>query len=279
MRGSLIEGALLRQRWVVLAGLALLTALSWAYVVLGANTGMSAWDATAATLFPHRLEPTAGVPPDDMAMLPGEWPAALWLIMLLMWWIMMIAMMTPSAAPMILLYGHAARHAAAGGRLPAKAASTAAFAAGYLLAWLGFSAVATVLTWALLRTEFISQMTMSSASAWLSAVVLIAAGIYQLSPLKRICLTRCRSPAAFLARHWRPGAPGALRMGAEHGLFCVGCCWMLMALLFVGGIMNLLWIGALALIVIAEKVTPWGPHVARLGGVLLLAWGAATLFA
>ncbi|HEV3018918.1 MAG TPA: DUF2182 domain-containing protein [Burkholderiaceae bacterium] len=270
---SLAESALRRDRWIVIVGLAAMTSLSWAYIMAGAGTGMSLWAMTSASLFPHRM---AEMPMGSMSMQPGAWPGY-WIIMLLMWWIMMIAMMTPSAAPMILLYGRATRHAQAGERLQQGAVPTAAFAGGYLLAWLGFSLIATLLMWALERTAFISAMTMSSTSAWLSAAILIFAGLYQLSPLKHVCLQRCRNPAEFLSRHWRPRASGALRMGLEHGLFCVGCCWGLMAMLFVGGIMNVLWIGILALFVILEKVAPRGPTFSWLGGIVLLAWGATTL--
>jgi len=271
---SLTESALRRDRWIVIVGLAAMTLLSWAYIVAGAGTGMSLWGMTSASLFPHRV---AEVPMDSISMQPGAWTPGYGIVMLLMWWIMMIAMMTPSAAPMILLYGWVTRHAQAGGHLQQGAVPTAAFAGGYLLAWLGFSLVATLLMWALERAVFISAMTMSSTNAWLSAAILIFAGLYELSPLKHACLQRCRNPADFLSRHWRPGPSGAVRMGLEHGLFCVGCCWVLMALLFVGGIMNVLWIAILALFVTLEKVSPHGPRFAWFGGIVLLAWGATTL--
>jgi predicted metal-binding membrane protein len=270
---SPMEGALRRDRWIVLGGLAAMTLLSWLYIASGAGTGMSVWDLASASLFPHRLAAAM----EGMDMQPGPWPPGYWIIMLTMWWIMMIAMMIPSAAPMILLYARATRHAQANGRLPQGAMPTAVFAGGYLLAWLGFSSVVTFLMWALERTEIFSDMTMASSSAWFSAAVLIFAGAYQLSPLKHVCLKHCRSPAEFLSRHWRPGAAGALRMGLEHGLFCIGCCWGLMALLFVGGIMNVLWIGILSLVVIIEKAAPGGARFAWIGAILLLAWGAATL--
>lgn len=271
---SLAESILRRDRWIVVAGLVAIALLAWSYIIAGAGTGMSVWGMTSASLFPHRM---AEMPMNGMSMQPGVWMPGRWIIMLLMWWAMMIAMMTPSAAPMILLYARATRHAQASGRLQHGTVPTAAFAGGYLLAWLGFSVTATVLMWALERTGIVSAMTMSSTSAWLSAAILILAGLYQLSPLKHVCLQRCRSPAEFLSRHWRPGTSGALRMGLEHGLFCIGCCWVLMALLFVGGIMNVLWIGILALFVILEKVAPHGPWIARIGGIVLLAWGATTL--
>ena len=120
-------------------------------------------------------------------------------------------------------------------------------------------------------------MEMGSQSRWLSATILIAAGLYQLSPLKHACLAHCRAPASFLSRHWRPHASGAVRLGAMHGAFCVGCCWMLMALLFVGGVMNLVWIAALAFLVLIEKLLPPGQWIGRVAGAALILWGVATL--
>lgn len=266
---SLTESLLRRERWIVLGGLAGITILSWIYILTGAGTGMSARAMTIVSFFPHRL---AGMP-----MQPEPWTATYWIIMLLMWWIMMIAMMTPSAAPMVLLYARAMRHAQAGGQLGSGAASAAAFAGGYLLAWFGFSLSATLTQWALERAGGISSMGMASTHAGLSASILFAAGAYQLSPWKHRCLSHCRTPVTFLTQHRRPGRLGALRMGLHHGAYCVGCCWVLMALLFVGGIMNLLWIAVLAIFVLLEKVAPLGPWFARITGILLIAWAAATL--
>jgi predicted metal-binding membrane protein len=143
--------------------------------------------------------------------------------------------------------------------------------------WLGFSLLAATLQWALEESGFVSAMMMASRSAGVSAAILIAAGLYQLSPLKHVCLRHCRAPAEFLSRNWRPGVFGALRMGLEHGAFCVGCCWVLMALLFVGGIMNVLWIAALAILILLEKVAPHGAWLSRGAAIVLLAWGVATL--
>jgi len=272
---SLTESVLRRGRLIVAAGLAVLTVLSWAYIIAGAGMGMPAWHMISISLFPHRMTemPMAGMGH------AGPWDAGHWLLVLAMWWVMMIAMMTPSAAPLILLYGRAMRHAQAHGRLAPGIVPTAAFAAGYLLTWLAFSIAATVLMWALERAGAVSAVSMGSQSAWLSAAILIAAGLYQLSPLKHACLRVCRGPAVFLSQHWRPGSFGALRMGLEHGVFCVGCCWILMALLFVGGVMNPVWIAILAIFVLAEKLGPHGPWLAYASGIILLAWGGATLIA
>jgi len=179
--------------------------------------------------------------------------------------------------PAILLYAGVHRQALARGQVQDKLAPTGAFAAGYLVLWLGFSVVAAALHWALERVGLVSAMMMGSKSRWLSAGVLIAAGLYQLSPLKHRCLAHCRAPASFLSRHWRPHGSGAFLLGVLHGLYCVGCCWMLMALLFVGGVMNLAWIAALAALVLMEKVLPAGQWIRRATGIVLLAWGALTL--
>ncbi|SJM30600.1 DUF2182 domain-containing protein [Mesorhizobium delmotii] len=291
---SPLERLLRRDRVITIAGVVALCLLAWLYIVAGAGLGMNAWEMSRLALFPHQQ--TAGVTSDmsgmdmsgmdmpgmDMSTMatatePRVWGAANWALMIAMWWVMMIAMMSPSAAPTILLYARVHRHALAQGQIQDRLAPTGVFMAGYLLVWLGFSVAATALHWLLEREAFVSATMMSSQSRWLSAIVLIAAGLYQLSPLKNACLSHCRAPTAFLARHWRPHALGALRLGALHGAFCVGCCWMLMALLFVGGIMNLVWVAGLAILVLVEKAFPAGQWVGRAAGIVLIAWGSATL--
>ena len=213
------------------------------------------------------------------ATAPGRavWGFATWALMIAMWWIMMIAMMIPSAAPAILLFARVHRHAFARGQVQDRLAPTGAFAAGYMLVWLAFAIAAAGLHWALERTGLVSAVLMGSQSRFLSGAVLIAAGLYQLSPLKNVCLSHCRTPISFLSRHWRPHALGALRLGAMHGAYCVGCCWMLMALLFAGGVMNLIWIAALAILVLIEKALPQGQWVGRGLGVAMIGWGVAML--
>ncbi len=259
-----------RDRAITLAGLAVLCVLSWCYLAIGAGLGMSAWEMTTLALFPHRqgtyLLPRA----------PAAWGLATWSLTIAMWWVMMIAMMTPSAAPAILLYARVHRYALERGDTSNVLAPTGVFAAGYLLVWLGFSVVATALHWAFERMGLVAAMMMGSRSVWLSGVVLMAAGLYQLSPLKNTCLAHCRAPMSLLAHQWRPHALGALRLGALHGAYCVGCCWLLMALLFVGGVMNLVWIGALAIIVLFEKALPAGHKIGRVVGLALMLWGLAT---
>jgi predicted metal-binding membrane protein len=186
-----------------------------------------------------------------------------------MWAVMMVGMMLPSAAPAILLYAAVMKNSA-GAQAPV--ARSYAFAGGYLLAWAGFSLAATLLQWALAEAGLLSMM-MESSSRKLGAALLVIAGVYQWTPLKDKCLTYCRGPAAFIAQNFRPGIGGALTLGAHHGLYCVGCCWALMLLLFVGGVMSLLWIAAITIFVLLEKLAPLGAQGGRLSGALLVGAG------
>ena len=260
---SAVEAVLRRERAVVALAMALIAALAWAYLWRGAGMGMPALQMTTLALFPH-LQP-------DM---PGGMPAAL-PVVAAMWWVMMVAMMTPAVAPLVLLYGRVMRHHA--GQPGAGRGFPFALLAGYLAAWGVFAVAAALVQMLLQPAGLISSMMLWSKSAVLSASVLALAGIYQFSPLKRACLARCRGPVEFLTRYWRPGRSGAFGLGAWHGAYCVGCCWLLMALLFVGGVMNLAWIAALSLLVLAEKAAPSGELIAKCSGALLLAWAAATL--
>jgi predicted metal-binding membrane protein len=261
-----LEAVLRRERAVLAAGLAALVVLAWLYLWHGAGMGMSALDMTRTTLFPHREADPGG----EMELtIP---------VVVLMWWVMMIAMMTPSAAPLVLLYTRVGRHRAAGDPPAEAAIAPAAFlAVGYLLMWLLFSVVAATVQGLLQPAGLISGMMLWSKTAALSASVLAAAGLYQLSPLKQACLRHCRGPAQFLVNHWRPGRTGALLLGMRHGAYCIGCCWLLMALLFVGGVMNLVWIAVLTLFVLIEKLAPSGATIGKWSGALLLVWAAATL--
>ncbi|NHL69057.1 DUF2182 domain-containing protein [Burkholderia ambifaria] len=258
-----VDDVLGRERVVTLLGLTALAGACWAYLWTGAGTGMSALDMTAVALFPHRLA-------DDMgAMAPSL------ATVILMWWVMMIAMMTPGAAPLVLLYRRVLRHHDPAG---AESAFTSTFLlAGYLASWFAFSVVAAGLQMLLQPAGLISGMMLWSKSAVLSAIVLALAGIYQFSPLKQACLRQCRSPVRFLTTYWRPGITGSFLLGVRHGAYCVGCCWLLMALLFVGGVMNVVWIVALSLFVLIEKVLPGGERIGRALGVVLIAWAVATL--
>ena len=273
---SAVEALLRRERAVVGAGLALLALLAWVYVWQGAGMDMSALDMTRLALFPHLAAgPAAMADMANMENMQIESPAFAWPLVVAMWWVMMIAMMTPSAAPLVLLYGRVLRRAGDAGAASAYAPS-AFLVAGYLAVWLAFSVAAAALQHAL-QPALVSETMFSSTSAVLSATLLLAAGAYQLSPLKGACLRQCRSPVGFLTRRWRPGWRGAFAMGVEHGAWCVGCCALLMALLFVGGVMNLAWIALLAILVAVEKLAPAGPVVGKAAGVALIGWGVATL--
>ena len=182
-----------------------------------------------------------------------------------MWWLMMVAMMLPSAAPTILLYANVQR------RHASNVVRPWVFTLGYAIIWLLFSIAAAAVQRAMVGAG------MALTDRHLAGSLLIAAGLYQWSPLKSACLRQCRSPAEFLSRHWRPGAAGALRLGALHGAYCVGCCWLVMALLFVVGVMNLLWIAALTLAVAVEKLFPYGEWVGRAAAACLIVWGFAVL--
>lgn len=257
-----IEALLRRECLIVLAGLLLITVLAGWWVAIGAGTGMSTLAMT-----------TWRFPPPVHAAMVESWSVGHALVMFFMWWIMMIAMMTPSASPMILLYGRAYRHEQRQGKLPAGVVPTFVFVLGYLLSWAAFSAVATGLQWGLERVGLIHQMMMWSINPIFTAALLIAAGLYQLTPLKGACLEHCRSPAQYLAQHFQSGAAGALRLGWKHGAYCLGCCWFLMALLFAGGIMNLVWIAGLAIYILVEKVAPQGQLIARVAGALMVLVG------
>ena len=258
---TVLEAILRRDRQVVVA--ALIIAMAWLWILLGAGTGMSAMDVIV------------GSSPDHMAniMAPALWTAGYAGIMFTMWWVMMAAMMLPSAAPILLLFARINRNEKSAGRpfIP-----TGIFAAGYLIAWGAFSAVATGLQWAFEQLGLLSPM-MVTTSYSLGGAILLAAGVWQLTPIKGICLRHCRSPMGFFVQSWRPGRGGAFRMGLEHGSFCLGCCWFLMGLLFVGGIMNLFWIAGLAAFVLLEKTVPMGSWIGRIVGVGVAAWGVLLL--
>ena len=202
------------------------------------------------------------------------WTVSDFMLMFFMWAVMMVGMMVPSATPTTLIYAAVARKAE---RQGTPVAATGTFVAGYLVMWSLFSIGATLAQWGLERGALLSPM-MVSASPFLGAGLLVAAGTYQLTPMKSACLRHCRSPAHFIAQQWRTGILGAFRMGMHHGLFCLGCCWLLMGLLFVGGVMNLAWIAIIAVFVLLEKLGPAGPLGGRVAGGAMIATGIITLF-
>jgi predicted metal-binding membrane protein len=189
-----------------------------------------------------------------------------------MWGVMMVAMMLPSATPLLVLFTRSQRPRVG----PAEGSiRTGLLAAGYLVVWLGWSGIAAGLQWTLHASLLLSPRA-ALTSALAGGALLLLAGLYQVTPWKHACLTRCQSPLGFMLAHWRDGRAGALRMGAAHGAYCVGCCWTLMVLLFVGGVMNLIWIAALAVLVLLEKVVP-GRWVSYASGAALAAWGLYVL--
>jgi predicted metal-binding membrane protein len=260
----MVGSALRRDRLVVLSALLLLTALAWGYVMwLAAHMG-------SAPAMP-------GMPAVDMhgmgmvAPAFAPWTTVHFLFMFAMWAVMMVGMMTPSAAPMVLIYAQVARRSAALGQAFAPAGW---FVAGYLLAWVLFAALAALAQWGLEALALITPM-MASASRRFGAAVLIVAGAYQWLPIKDSCLSQCRAPLSFVQRHggFQPRAPGSLRLGFTHGMYCIGCCWAFMLLLFVGGVMNLVWIAALMIFALLERLIPGGRVFSRLAGVIAVTAG------
>lgn len=211
-----------------------------------------------------------GTPVAQLAMpMSADWSAGNVLAVWAMWAVMMVAMMLPSALPMILMFGVVAHR-------NGQTARARAFIGAYLLVWLVFASTGTLAQWMLQRLDWVDPMRVST-SAVPAAVLLLLAGVYQFSPLKRVCLKSCRTPLAFLLGAWRPGVGGAFEMGLRHGLLCLGCCWALMALLFVGGVMNVPWVAALAVAVAIEKLAPGGERIAGWLGLALLLAGAIRL--
>ena len=255
-----IEKVLLQDRRLVVLALFSLSALAWTYLVVMARQ-MAVGDMTLMGM-------------GTMTMSQMPWSLLTFLLMFIMWSVMMVGMMVPSAAPMVLLFARVQRRKLAD---QAPTARIAAFTAGYLLIWTSFSLIATGLQWALTELRLLSPM-MESTSQFLVVGVLLMAGIYQLTPLKLACLKQCQSPIGFLTMHWKDGISGALSMGIEHGMYCLGCCWLLMALLFVGGVMNLIWVALIATFVLLEKVAPKGEIIGRVGGVLLIVFAGFVAF-
>jgi predicted metal-binding membrane protein len=241
----------------VLVGLGGVLLISWAYTIYLAQqmVGMSAMGHGSMEMTMPMVKP---------------WSAIDYWLMFIMWIVMQIAMMTPSAAPMVLMYTSFSRQNQADVQ---PVWGTIQFYLGYLLIWTLFSLVFTLLQGGLHAATLLSPM-METTSPILGGVILIAAGVYQFTSLKNACLTHCRTPLSYFMTEWRDGAWGALLMGVRHGAFCVGCCWLLMALLFVTGVMNLVWIALLTAYVLAEKVVPGDHRLGRGIGVLLIGWGA-----
>ncbi|HNP62162.1 MAG TPA: DUF2182 domain-containing protein [Nitrospirales bacterium] len=248
-----------RDRITILSALIGVIVLAWAYVLyLWAKMPMMNADAPEAILQLH------------------PWMPIDFVFVYLMWAVMMVGMMLPGAIPMTLLYAGMVRKAE---RQSTPMAPTGAFVGGYLALWSVFSVGATVVQWGLHETAMLSPM-MKANSQVVGAALLILAGIYQMTPWKAACLDHCRAPAHFISEHWRPGVCGAFRLGLHHGAFCLGCCWALMGLLFVGGVMNVLWIALITVFVFFEKILPpgiWSGGLGWVAGIGLIVCGLGML--
>ncbi len=254
-----IEALVKRDRWIVIASVVVVVAIAWAYTIYVAqsNSGMDM----------------------SMSMDSGnvrDWTGVDFSLMFVMWAAMMVAMMVPSAAPMILLFATVNRRRQEQSR---PFVATGVFLSGYLVVWTVFALIATFGNWGLHQASLLTSMMGGSSSGYLGGALLITAGVFQWSQLKYLCLTHCRSPLSFLMSDWKEGTGGAFTMGLSHGRYCLGCCWILMALLFVLGVMNLVWIAALAAFVLAEKVVPGGERVSKITGGLLVGWGVWVVLA
>jgi predicted metal-binding membrane protein len=273
MSDTALEAVLRRDRAIVLAALVAIAAIAWAYVLwlardmsistllvpVGQGRAMPGMDMKGIDM--------SAMPSMDMAPIFTAWGPIDFALMFTMWSVMMVGMMTPSVAPMVLLYAGVGRKARASGGV---FASSAWFFLGYLLVWIGFSIAATGTQWILTSVALLSPM-MTTTSTALSGVVLLVAGLYQWTSWKDVCLRQCQAPIAFLSKNggFRSDPYGAAGVGVKHGLYCLGCCWALMGLLFVGGIMNLFWIAGIAILVLSEKVMPLGRVIPRIAGAIM----------
>lgn len=257
---SPLESVLRRDRMILIVGIVCLTAISWAYMIYEAR----AMQVTGVC----RCLGMKMSGPDTSA-----WSVSTLLPLFLMWAEMMVAMMLPTVAPMALTFALVNRKRR---EREQPYAPAAIFLGGYLAIWTAFSAVLALGQWALHGAALLSPM-MASTSAWFAGGLLVSAGIFQFTPWKHSCLTHCRSPLNFLLSEWREGRSGAFVMGVKHGAYCTGCCWVLMALLFVLGVMNVLWIAAITALVLIEKALPRGAFIGHLAGGALVAWGAWVL--
>ena len=264
MTDTALDAVLRRDRAVVAAALLVLVALAWAYVIwLAADMEMGGMDMSEFRM----ISAGRGL----MMPITAPWQPIEFVFVFAMWAVMMLGMMTPSAAPMILIYTRVGRQAAFE-RKPFV--SSAWFAGGYLLAWTGFAIAATIVQWMVERPSWLTPG-MAATNAIFSGLVLVAAGLYQWTPIKDVCLRQCQAPLQFIQRHggFRADAAGSLALGARHGGYCIGCCWVLMALLFIGGVMNVLWIALLTIFVLLEKVVPAGRLISRISGAGFLVAG------
>ena len=254
--GSLVY-VLKKDRFIVLAALFLICVLSWLYIIYLYNQ-----------MYPMNMDALFFA----MPMTP-QWSWADFVLLFLMWFVMMIAMMTPSVTPLILIFTliNRKRHQQQNPYVP-----SGYLLSGYFLVWAVFSLFATLLQWLLQRVALLNPE-MIITSKVLGGIILITAGLFQFTPLKNTCLRNCRSPISFIHQYWKDGKAGALRMGIQNGIYCLGCCWILMILLFVSGIMNILWIAIITLFVVIEKILPPAKIISSISGISLIVFGIIIL--
>jgi len=262
------------ERILVAGGLIIISVLAWAYTIQMART-MGAHTPAVGVMAEHGVHHLAGHGAMHSAITPHltAWGAEEIWMTFIMWAVMMAAMMLPTAIPMILAFTIVNRQRESGGVI----VQVWAFTSGYLSTWTVYSAGATIAQWGLLRAALLSPATLVSGYV-LGGILLIAAGIFQWTPWKDACMAKCRNSIGFLLTHWRPGYMGAFRLGSRYGLYCVGCCWLLMVLSFALGVMNLVWMAALTLFMLVEKISPAGRFISRSAGIGLIAWGGWMLF-
>jgi predicted metal-binding membrane protein len=260
-----LETLLRRERLIIGGCLAAMVVLAWLYLLFS-KTAMPDMDMAGMDM--SGMDMSGMVMPDL-----HQWGVTTVLLLFVMWAVMMVAMMLPSAAPMILAFLTVNQRRRASSR---PLVPVSIFVLGYLAVWTAYSAVATLAQWQLHGAALLSS-TMAATSPALNGGLLIAAGVFQWTPLKRACLKGCRSPLSFLMSEWRDGTAGAFVMGLRHGSYCVGCCWVLMALLFVAGVMNLFWVAVIALFVMAEKILAKGALLGQVAGIALVTAGVALM--
>jgi predicted metal-binding membrane protein len=257
IKASPLAYILNKDRFIVLTALFILCVLAWLYIIY-----------LYRQMNPMNMDAIFFAMP-----MTAKWSRADFLLLFLMWFVMMIAMMTPSVAPLILIFTaiNRKRRQQQNPFVPSGYLLT-----GYFLVWAAFSLFATFLQWLLQRVSLLNPE-MITTSKILGGIILIIAGTFQFTPLKNTCLNYCRAPISFIHHHWKEGKHGALRMGLQNGMYCLGCCWILMMLLFVSGIMNIFWIAVITLFVVLEKVIPKVKFVSPVAGISLIAFGIIIL--
>jgi predicted metal-binding membrane protein len=256
MKTSPAEHVLKKDRFIVLTALFLICVLSWLYIIY-----------LYEQMYPMNMNALLFA----MPMTP-HWSSTDFVLLFLMWFVMMIAMMTPSVTPLVLIFTSINRKRR---QQQNPCVPSGYLLGGYFLAWAAFSLFATLLQWLLQQVSLLNPE-MVTTNKLVGGIILITAGIFQFTPLKNTCLRSCRSPIGFIHQHWKDGRDGALRMGIQNGIYCLGCCWILMLLLFVSGIMNILWIAIISLFVVIEKISS-AKAISLMAGIALMAYGIIVL--